>query len=230
MATISRTGISNGGTIDADHITRIIDALDGTGTATIVATGSFTGSLTGTATSASYATTAATATTATTATSATTATTATTAQGVDLTNTTTGTGPYYPVFSSTTSTGAILRTDNSTFTYNATTNTLNVTASYASYAASTPSAFPHTGEAKIVGNLTVTGSLLVTGSMNGKIEADPNLKLDLNALGKSATAGMLVIPCQQPTNAVAGAIYFDAADPASIKLFDGSNWITFTAG
>lgn len=69
MATISKSGITNGGTIDASHITRIIDALDGTSSADIFATGSFTGSFKGdgsgitgivssTATSASYAATA----------------------------------------------------------------------------------------------------------------------------------------------------------------------------
>jgi hypothetical protein len=69
MARISKSGITNGGTIDASHITRIIEALDGTGSADIVATGSFTGSFVGngsgitgivssTATSASYAATA----------------------------------------------------------------------------------------------------------------------------------------------------------------------------
>lgn len=47
MATISKTGISNGSTIESEHITRIIDALDGTSSAEIVATGSFTGSFTG---------------------------------------------------------------------------------------------------------------------------------------------------------------------------------------
>lgn len=48
MATISRTGISLGGTIQPSHITNIIDALDGTSaTTTIVATGSFSGSLNG---------------------------------------------------------------------------------------------------------------------------------------------------------------------------------------
>jgi hypothetical protein len=48
MATISRTGISDGGTIQPAHITNIIDALDGTSaTTTVVATGSFTGSLIG---------------------------------------------------------------------------------------------------------------------------------------------------------------------------------------
>jgi len=60
MATISRTGISDGGTIQPAHITNIIDALDGTSTTTtVVATGSFTGSLIGTLTgTASFATTA----------------------------------------------------------------------------------------------------------------------------------------------------------------------------
>jgi hypothetical protein len=62
MATISKTGIQDGLTSKAEHITRIIDALDGTATTDVVATGSFTGSFdgihTGTITSASYAVTA----------------------------------------------------------------------------------------------------------------------------------------------------------------------------
>ncbi len=48
MATISRSGISTAQPIQATHITNIIDALDGTSTTvTVVATGSFSGSLTG---------------------------------------------------------------------------------------------------------------------------------------------------------------------------------------
>jgi hypothetical protein len=67
MAIINKTGITNGGTIQAEHITRAIDALSGVGTDSIIASGSFTGSLTGTASfatsasravSASFATTA----------------------------------------------------------------------------------------------------------------------------------------------------------------------------
>ena len=58
MGTISRSGISGGGTIQPTHITNIIDALDGTSTTTtVVATGSFTGSLVGALTgTASFAT------------------------------------------------------------------------------------------------------------------------------------------------------------------------------
>jgi hypothetical protein len=58
MAVINKTGITNGSTIQAEHVTRAIDALSGVSTDTIVATGSFSGSLVGTATSASFAATA----------------------------------------------------------------------------------------------------------------------------------------------------------------------------
>lgn len=58
MAIINKTGITTGGTVQAEHVTRAIDALSGGSTDTIVATGSFSGSLTGIATSASFATTA----------------------------------------------------------------------------------------------------------------------------------------------------------------------------
>jgi hypothetical protein len=67
MAVINKTGITNGGTVQAEHVTRAIDALSGVSTDTIIATGSFSGSLTGiatSATSASYAVTASYATTA----------------------------------------------------------------------------------------------------------------------------------------------------------------------
>lgn len=58
MGTISRSGITGGGTIQAVHVTNIIDALDGTSTTTtVVATGSFSGSLVGALTgTASFAT------------------------------------------------------------------------------------------------------------------------------------------------------------------------------
>jgi hypothetical protein len=58
MAIINKTGITTGGTINAEHVTRAIDALSGGSTDTVIATGSFSGSFTGIATSASFATTA----------------------------------------------------------------------------------------------------------------------------------------------------------------------------
>ena len=56
MATISTDGIAAGSTISATHITNIISALSGTSAATVVATGSFSGSLTGIASTATAAT------------------------------------------------------------------------------------------------------------------------------------------------------------------------------
>lgn len=47
MALINKTGIAEGGTIQAEHVTRAIDALSGGSTDTIVATGSFSGSFKG---------------------------------------------------------------------------------------------------------------------------------------------------------------------------------------
>jgi hypothetical protein len=47
MALISKTGIVDAGLIQAEHVTRAIDALSGGSTDTVVATGSFSGSLTG---------------------------------------------------------------------------------------------------------------------------------------------------------------------------------------
>jgi hypothetical protein len=47
MVIINKTGIANGNTIQSEHVTRIIDALSGISTDSIVATGSFSGSFTG---------------------------------------------------------------------------------------------------------------------------------------------------------------------------------------
>ena len=59
MALLNKTGITNGGTIQAEHVTRTIDALTGVSTDSIIATGSFTGSFTGPLTgTASFAATA----------------------------------------------------------------------------------------------------------------------------------------------------------------------------
>ncbi len=183
MAIINKTGISNGGTIQAEHITRAIDALSGGTTDSVIATGSFTGSFTGNG-------------------SGLTGITATSAAGVDLTNTTTGTGPYYPIFSSTTSTGAILRTDTSTFTYNATTNTLTVTSSYAATASNST-------------NLTVTGPL------SGSITGSSTLIMNLSTLG---TSGQFILPTTEPTSPTRGSIYWNFST-GYLFIYDGAAWL-----
>jgi hypothetical protein len=109
MAILNKTGITNGGTIQAEHVTRTIDALTGGSTDTIVATGSFSGSFTGTvtgtltgtasfATSASYVLNATSASYAISASNATTASfvlTAQTASLIKVTNDTTSETPLY---------------------------------------------------------------------------------------------------------------------------------------
>jgi hypothetical protein len=47
MALINKTGITTGGTVQAEHVTRAIDALSGGSTDSVSATGSFSGSLNG---------------------------------------------------------------------------------------------------------------------------------------------------------------------------------------
>jgi hypothetical protein len=47
-----------------------------------------------------------------------------TSSAIKITNTSTGTGPYFPVFVDSTAGDRSARVDSSTFTYNATTNTL----------------------------------------------------------------------------------------------------------
>ena len=118
MATISRTGIANASTINASHITNIIDALDGTSASTtVIATGSFSGSFRGIFTGSVAGT----------------ASWATTAQSASITNTTTGTGPYYITFVDAVTGTRVLRADSAAnaLAFNATTNTLTTTASYA---------------------------------------------------------------------------------------------------
>ena len=55
MALIPKTNIATGNTILASDITNIINSLNGTGSYTVIATGSFSGSFIGLVTSASYA-------------------------------------------------------------------------------------------------------------------------------------------------------------------------------
>jgi hypothetical protein len=78
---------------------------------------------------------------------ATNATTATNANNVAVTDTTTGTGPYYVMFADGTTGNRAVRVDSAALTFNATTNTLTTTSSYANQAlsASFASTAPWTG-------------------------------------------------------------------------------------
>ena len=167
MAVINKTGITNGTTIQAEHVTRAIDALSGGSTDTVIASGSFSGSLTGNATTATSATN------------------ATNATNTAVTNTPTGTGPYYITFVESATGNVAQRVDATGLTYNATTDTITATASYATTALSSSYAvtasfalnaggsgtgFPFTGSAQVTGSMGITGSLQVTGGVTASLQ------------------------------------------------------------
>jgi hypothetical protein len=196
MAVINKTGITNGTTIQAEHVTRAIDALSGGSTDSVVATGSFNGTLTGNATTA------------------TTATTATNATNTAVTNTSTGTGPYYITFVESATGNVGQRVDATGLTYNATTDTITATASFAtqalsaSYAANVPATasyalaalsssyavtasfalnagggsgggiFALTGSTyATTNNLQITGSLLVTAGVTASLQGTASVAI-----------------------------------------------------
>ena len=238
MGTISRTGITGGGTIQSTHVTNIIDALDGTSTTTtVIATGSFSGSLvgalTGTAsfatnaltasfasnvpTTSSYALSALSSSYAVTASFATTALSASYAANVPLT---------------------------ASYALSALSSSYAVTASFALNAGGgTGVGFPFTGSAQVTGSMGITGSLAVSGSlrigtaynqnallvtgstftsgsfigfagqldMNTNLTADKNGIINLAGLGGSGFTGKFVLPNARPDQPVAGSIYWDDA-------------------
>ena len=182
MAIINKTGITDGTTIQAEHVTRAIDALSGGSTDSVVATGSFKGNLDGTAT---------------------------TAQTINTVNSTTN-YEFFPTFVDADNGSAspeAVYTD-AGIRYNPSTNILTTTASYAvtasfatqalsaSYAANVPATasyalaalsssyavtasyalnagggagFPFTGSAQVTGSMGITGSLNVTGGVTASL-------------------------------------------------------------
>ena len=196
MATISRTGIAGGGTISPAHITNIIDALDGTSsTTTVVASGSFSGSLTGhatSATSASYAITATSASYAITATSA-----------------------SYAI----TTTSASFATTATSASYAATASYVANVSSFPFTGSAIIS-----GSLRITGPLQVTGSLNVSAGIAtpqftinaaNTASAGQHLVLDLNLIAKSGGTGQFIVPSVIPSvTPAAGALYWDDANSA----------------
>jgi hypothetical protein len=119
---------------------------------------------------------------------------ATDAQRVITVQTTTGTGPYYPVFASTSGVSAFLRTDPTTFTYNATTNTLTVTssaaisASYADHALS----LINTGSFYTTSSFGFYGAFCSTGSQTNpvaNVSRSMTLETTEHSNGVSITGG-----------------------------------------
>ena len=135
MAIINKTGIADGNLIQSEHVTRIIDALTSVSTDTVVATGSFQGTLNGTATNAitaSYIVTAQTASyvlnavSASRATSASFASRASTASFVNVINTSTAADYYFTGIDSDNGTPNPEQLYNLGVTYNPDTNTMTI--------------------------------------------------------------------------------------------------------
>ena len=146
---------------------------------TSISSTSFTGSLLGTS---SWAT------------NAVNATTATNANNVAVTDTTTGTGPYYVMFADGTTGNRAVRVDSAALTFNATTNTLTVTSSYANQALSA-------SYASSVNNLTnaITNNAdnrVLTATGGGTINGEGNLTFNgttLTVTGNEVITGNLIV-------------------------------------
>ena len=109
------------------------------------------------------------------------ATTAATASTVTVTDTTTGTGPYYVVFTDGTTGARIPRVDSAALTFNATTNILTTTASFAtteSFVSSTSNAFIQNG------NSFGTTALLGTNDNNSlALETNGTTRMFISSSG-----------------------------------------------
>jgi hypothetical protein len=198
MAIINKTGITNGGTIQAEHITRVIDALSGVSTDTLILSGSMTGSLIGTLTgTASFATSASRAISSSIATSASFATTASFAANAS----------SFPFVGTARITGSLIVSGSSN---NATlnTNTTTITA---------------TNEISISGSSTIVQG---TASTTNWV-ADKNSIFNWMSAGGNGFNGQLVLPQAPPDNPIIGTIYFTAGDPSFINIWDGSMWRQF---
>jgi hypothetical protein len=161
-----------------------------TGLTSVTSTG-FTGSLLGTATTASFALNAVSASFATNATNATTATNAT---NVAVTDTPTGTGPYYVTFVAGTTGNQAQLVDSAALTFNATTNTLTVTSSYANQALSASYAASTNNITNAITNNTDNRVLTATGG--GTINGEGNLTFDgttLTVTGNEIITGNLTV-------------------------------------
>ena len=246
MAIINKTGIINGGTVEAEHITRAIDVLSGVSADTIVATGSFSGSLKGNADltalnvdtidfpNVTY-------------------TVAAGGGGIILNNNSDDTNTTIKhhggsVSSSFLETSLTINAPviASSFTGSldgtATSASFATTASFALNAGGSGTGFPFTGSAQITGSLGITGSLQVSGSttingttnltgsinfdqagvaLDGTIIGGDSLIIDLTEVGKSPAVGTFIIPNQQPDTPYTGSIYITAG---RFYIYDGSTW------
>ena len=226
MAIINKTGITDGAAIQAEHVTRAIDALSGGSTDTIVATGSFTGSFAGDGSSLTgvAATTATTASYVLNAVSASYALSASYEINYETSSSYAETASYVDIAQ----TASYVDTaQTASYVLNAVSSSYATTASYALNAGA-GDGFPFTGSAVISGSLSITGTSTFTtsnvniGSGTLSIIADTNSSINLRNAGKISGDG-LVIPVFQTAEPQLGAMYFDSTGP-DLYVYDGTGW------
>lgn len=169
MAIINKTGITNGGTVQAEHVTRAIDALSGVSTDSIVATGSLQGTASF-AVTASYAMngggSSVTASFAETASLARTASLALTASKLTVSVADTTAATFYPIFADISAGGTTRGYTDINFTYNPQTNTLGPASTAAFIFQGTASLATSASFATSASNATVATGIRVSGSGN----------------------------------------------------------------
>jgi len=200
MALLSKSGIGTGNTIQSSHITNIYDALNGSGSYEIVATGSFSGSFAGSITSASFASTASFVTTAQTASyvlSSVSASRSTSSSFATLAAT--ATTASYIITAQTAS--YVLNSVSASFASTATTASYIVTAQTASYvlnsvsasfatsaSRSTSASFSTSSSVSVSSSFAVTASHLLNATADTNI-ANSNLIISTNATRVLSHAG-----------------------------------------
>ena len=158
----TNTAITDTTTGTGPYYVTFVDATSGNAAQRVDSTGLTYNATTNTITAtASFAVSASRAVSAATADSATTATTATNANNIAVTDTTTGTGPYYITFADASTGNVAARVDSTGLTYNATSNTITATASYANQAlnATNAAAVPWSGITSVPSGIVSASSL-----------------------------------------------------------------------
>jgi hypothetical protein len=140
---------------------------------------------------------------------------ATNADNIAVTNTTTGTGPYYLMFADGTTGYRATRVDSSTLTFNATTNTLTVanltgTSSFATLAASATTA-TNANNIAVTDTTTTNATHYVTFTTG--TSGNQTLRTDSSTLTFNPSTNIFTVPTVNSTTAVQGA-NGSAATPA----------------
>jgi hypothetical protein len=172
------------------------------------------------------------------------ATTATNANNVAVTDTTSGTGPFYVMFADGTTGNRAVRVDSAALTFNATTNTLTVTSSFATQAvsASFASTAPYSGLIGVPAGI-VSGSSQITysgitgipaGIISSSVLSSPaqgEARLTLNGVAQSIVdLGLQTTDSPSFAGVTAGNITVGVSNDNTITTSTGDLTVTSAGG